>query len=76
MRWLGPAFDGSSRDEPFWAPAFEVACTRNNIDHRLGKSRADEVFGSDRARAVGLTTSGGYSRTPHHGDISGPARLS
>ena len=27
------------RGEPFWAPAFEVACARNNIDHRLTKPR-------------------------------------
>ena len=27
------------RGEPFWAPAFEVACARNDIDHRLTKPR-------------------------------------
>jgi transposase InsO family protein len=27
------------RGEPFWAHAFEVACARNSIDHRLTKPR-------------------------------------
>src|SRR4029434_3728280 len=27
------------RGEPFWAPAFEVACARNDIDHRLTKPK-------------------------------------
>jgi len=27
------------RGEPFWAPAFEVACARNGIDHRLTKPK-------------------------------------
>jgi transposase InsO family protein len=27
------------RGEPFWAPAFEVACARNDIDHRFTKPR-------------------------------------
>ncbi len=27
------------RHEPFWAHAFEVACARNDIDHRLTKPR-------------------------------------
>jgi hypothetical protein len=27
------------RKEPFWTYAFEVACARNNIDHRLTKPK-------------------------------------
>src|SRR5262249_14182694 len=27
------------RGEPVWAPAFEVACARNDIDHRLTKPK-------------------------------------
>jgi hypothetical protein len=27
------------RGEPFWAPAFDVACARNDIDHRLTRSK-------------------------------------
>jgi transposase InsO family protein len=28
-----------SGGEPFWAPAFDVACARNDIDHRLTRSK-------------------------------------
>jgi transposase InsO family protein len=27
------------RGELFWAPAFDVACARNDIDHRLTKPK-------------------------------------
>ena len=28
-----------ARGEPFWPPAFDVACARNDIDHRLTKPK-------------------------------------
>src|SRR5262245_18438286 len=33
------------RGEPYWAPAFEVACTRNDIDHRLSKPKHHWING-------------------------------
>jgi hypothetical protein len=51
------------RGEPFWAPAFEVACARNNIDHRQAFSTGAVLF-SFCARATACPRAGCEDASP------------